>query len=95
MGWRRPRDNEHSRVQPCRNGEPALHRLGLLVLGYCRCRCTGAKMEFTALFLATVIVMLAAWRGSRPLALGLFAAVLIASVATYLHHATDTLKLSF
>ena len=42
-----------------------------------------------------VIVMVAAWRGSRPLALGLFAAVLIASVATYLHHATDTLKLSF
>jgi hypothetical protein len=52
-------------------------------------------MEFTALFLATFVVMLAAWRGSRPLALGLFAAVLVASVATYLHHATDTLKLSF
>ncbi|MBR1122343.1 hypothetical protein JQ628_12530 [Bradyrhizobium lablabi] len=52
-------------------------------------------MEFTALFLAVVIVMLAAWRGSRPLALGLFAAALIASVATYLHHATDALKLSF
>ena len=29
------------------------------------------------------------------LALGLYAAVLIACVATYLHHATDTLKLSF
>ena len=56
---------------------------------------SGANMEFTALFLATVIVMLAAWRGSRPLALGLFAALLIASVATYLHHATDALKLSF
>lgn len=52
-------------------------------------------MEFTALFLATAIVMLAAWRGSRSLALGLFAAVMIACVATYLHHATDTLKLSF
>ena len=52
-------------------------------------------MEFTVLFLATAIVMLAAWRGPRPLALGLFAAVLIACVATYLHHATDTLKLSF
>jgi hypothetical protein len=35
------------------------------------------------------------WRGPRPLALGLFGAVLIACVATYLHHATDTLKLSF
>jgi hypothetical protein len=52
-------------------------------------------MEFTALFLAVTIVMLIAWRGSRTLALTLFAAVLLASVATYLHHATDTLKLSF
>jgi len=57
-----------------------------------RCR---ADMEFTLLFLATAVVMLAAWRGPRPLALGLFAAVLIACVATYLHHATDALKLSF
>jgi ABC-type proline/glycine betaine transport system permease subunit len=55
----------------------------------------GATMEFTALFLAIAIVMLVAWRGSRSLALPLFAAVLIACVATYLHHATDTLKLSF
>ena len=47
-------------------------------------------MEFTILFLATAIVMLTAWRGPRPLALGLFGAVLIACVATYLHHATDT-----
>jgi CHASE2 domain-containing sensor protein len=53
------------------------------------------KMEFTALFLATTITMLVAWRSSRPLALGLFTAVLLASLATYLHHATDTLKLSF
>ena len=52
-------------------------------------------MEFTLLFLATAIVMLAAWRGSRTLALGLYAAVMVASVATYLHHATDALKLSF
>jgi len=52
-------------------------------------------MEFTALFLAVTIVMLVAWRGARSLALTLFAAVLIACVATYLHHATDTLKLSF
>jgi hypothetical protein len=52
-------------------------------------------MEFTALFLAATIVMLVAWRGPRSLALILFAAVLLASVATYLHHATDTLKLSF
>jgi Family of unknown function (DUF5993) len=52
-------------------------------------------MEFTLLFLAIAVVMLTAWRGPRPLALGLYAAVLIACVATYLHHATDTLKLSF
>jgi hypothetical protein len=52
-------------------------------------------MEFTALFLAVAVVILVAWRGSRSLALTLFAAVLLASVATYLHHATDTLKLSF
>ena len=52
-------------------------------------------MEFTALFLALTIGMLVAWRGPRSLAVTLFAATLIASVATYLHHATDTLKLSF
>ncbi len=52
-------------------------------------------MEFTALFLAVTVVMLVAWRGPRPLALTLFAVLLVASVATYLHHATDTLKLSF
>ena len=57
--------------------------------------CRDQPMEFTLLFLATTIAMLVAWRGQRPLALGLFGAVLIASVATYLHHATDTLKLSF
>jgi Family of unknown function (DUF5993) len=56
---------------------------------------SGPTMEFTALFLAMAIVMLVAWRGPRPLALGLFAVVMIACVATYLHHATDTLKLSF
>ncbi|UZE47328.1 DUF5993 family protein [Rhodopseudomonas sp. P2A-2r] len=52
-------------------------------------------MEFTALFLAVAIVMLAAWRGSRGWALSLFAATFVACVATYLHHATDVLKLSF
>ncbi len=52
-------------------------------------------MEFTALFLAIVVVMLVAWCGSRVLTLSLFAVVLIACVATFLHHATDTLKLSF
>jgi hypothetical protein len=52
-------------------------------------------MEFTALFLGITLVMAAAWWGSRRLALALFAVALIASVATYLHHATDVLKLSF
>jgi hypothetical protein len=57
-------------------------------------------MEFTALFLAVTIVLLAAWLGTRTLALVLFGAtlaacVLAACVATYLHHATDVLKLSF
>lgn len=52
-------------------------------------------MEFTALFLAITITMLVAWRGPRPLALSLFALVLVACVATFLHHATDKLNLSF
>ncbi len=52
-------------------------------------------MEFTALFLAAAVVMLVAWRGRRSLALTLFAVLLAAGVATYMHHATDTLKLSF
>ena len=52
-------------------------------------------MEFTALFLAVTLVLLAGWLGSRTLALVLFGATLLACVATYLHHATDVLKLSF
>ena len=52
-------------------------------------------MVFTALFLAVTVVMLVAWRGARATALALFAATLLASIATYLHHATDVLKLSF
>jgi hypothetical protein len=52
-------------------------------------------MEFTVLFLATTVVMLVAWRGPRRLALALFGGLMIAAIATYLHHATDVLKLSF
>jgi hypothetical protein len=52
-------------------------------------------MEFSALFLGVVIVMAASWWGSRRLAMALFAVALVASVATYLHHATDVLTLSF
>jgi Family of unknown function (DUF5993) len=33
--------------------------------------------------------------GDRALALALFAATLVACIATYLHHASDVLKLSF
>ena len=52
-------------------------------------------MEFSALFLGLAVAMAVTWWGSRTLALALFAAILIASAATYLHHATDVLKLSF
>ncbi|MCX7320071.1 MAG: DUF5993 family protein [Hyphomicrobiales bacterium] len=52
-------------------------------------------MEFTALFLAITVTMLVAWRGPLPLALSLFALVLIACVATFVHHTTDALTLSF
>jgi hypothetical protein len=52
-------------------------------------------MEFTLLFLSTLVVMAVSWWGSRRLALALFSIALIASVATFLHHATDTLNLSF
>jgi hypothetical protein len=91
MGWRGAADNEHSRVA----GMSRSRCTARFAMVLCSGATPGANMEFTALFLATVVVMVAAWRGSRPLALGLFAALLIASVATYLHHATDTLKLSF
>jgi hypothetical protein len=56
---------------------------------------SGKKMEFTVLLLCILVVMAVSWWGSRRLALALFSIVLVASVATYLHHATDTLNLSF
>jgi uncharacterized protein DUF5993 len=52
-------------------------------------------MEFTALFLAVTCVLIAAWCGARGLALALFVVTFVACVATYLHHASDVLKLSF
>lgn len=52
-------------------------------------------MEFTALFAAATGTLIAAWCGPRPIALALFGVTLAAAVATYLHHATDALKLSF
>jgi len=52
-------------------------------------------MEFAALFLSILVVLAITWWGSREWALALFTIALIASVATYFHHATDVLKLSF
>jgi hypothetical protein len=52
-------------------------------------------MEFTALFLGLTAALLVAWLGRRGVALVLFAVAFIASVAIFLHHATDTLQLSF
>ena len=56
---------------------------------------SSTTLEFAALFVAVTVVMLAAWWGTRALALALFAVTLVACVATYLHHASDVLKLSF
>jgi hypothetical protein len=76
-------------------GKPHARRIAESGIDWDRTRCRELTMEFTVLFLAIAIVMLVAWRGSRTLAMGLFAGVWIACVATYLHHATDVLKLSF
>jgi fatty acid desaturase len=56
---------------------------------------SSTTLEFAALFVAVTVVMLAAWWGTRALALALFAVTLVACAATYLHHASDVLKLSF
>jgi hypothetical protein len=52
-------------------------------------------MAFTALFLLLTVTMLVAWRGSRALALGLFALTTASAIALFYHHATDALTLSF
>ena len=53
-------------------------------------------MEFTALFLAIVIVMIVAWRGSRALAHdAVRRSCWSPRSRPILHHATDALKLSF
>src|SRR5262245_13484071 len=52
---------------------------GLLRLGVAAGR--GATMDFTLLFLAVTIVLIAAWYGTRTLALSLFAATLLACIA--------------
>jgi hypothetical protein len=52
-------------------------------------------MAFAALFLIVLSALVAAALGRRPAALAAFAVSLCAAVLTYLHHATDVLKLSF
>ncbi len=52
-------------------------------------------MEFAALFLIIFVVLAVTWWGPHQWALALFTVALIASAATYFHHATDVLKLSF
>ncbi len=52
-------------------------------------------MSFAAAFILVSATMIAAWRGSRRLALSLFATSLAALVLIYAHHATDTLPLAF
>ena len=52
-------------------------------------------MEFSALFLGVFFVMAVAWWGPRRMAMALFGLVLLASIATFIHHATDVLNLSF
>ncbi len=52
-------------------------------------------MYLAAGFLLATATMVAAWYGDRALALGLFALALAATLAIYLHHATNTLALSF
>jgi hypothetical protein len=54
-----------------------------------------AAVEFTLLFLLLTITMLAAWRGWRAVALGLFGLATVIAVAVFRHHATDALTLSF
>jgi hypothetical protein len=102
MRWGKTADNEfcpfpvHRRVIGARICDRLpRHSLPSFSLSFSISFFLGRLMEFTFLFLAGAIVMLASWRGSRALALGLYAAVMIACAATYLHHATDTLKLSF
>ncbi|MBM6593988.1 DUF5993 family protein [Microvirga pudoricolor] len=52
-------------------------------------------MDQTFLFGVFAAAMLAAWFNGRRVAVALFLAGLILSVADYLHHATDRLNLSF
>ena len=50
-------------------------------------------MYIAALFLLFTVTMLVAWFGGRGTAMALFVVSLVATVAVYLHHATDTLQI--
>ena len=52
-------------------------------------------MDQTVLFLLFLLAMLIAWLGPRRPAIILFCLTLVLTVADFLHHATDALKLSF
>jgi hypothetical protein len=52
-------------------------------------------MDQLALFLLFGAAMLVAWTGLRRMAIGLFCLAVVLTVADYLHHASDTLNLSF
>ena len=52
-------------------------------------------MIFTLLFVVWTCVLVAAWPATRILAMTLFGAALILSIALFLHHMTDPLTLSF
>jgi hypothetical protein len=52
-------------------------------------------MIFALAFLMATASMIAAWRGSRPLALVVFSATVAAMLMIFVHHATDILPLSF
>ncbi|HEY7669113.1 MAG TPA: DUF5993 family protein [Hyphomicrobium sp.] len=52
-------------------------------------------MDFFVIFLVLAASLWAAWRGPARASVLLFAGALLLTVATYLHHATDRLPLSF
>jgi hypothetical protein len=52
-------------------------------------------MDQLVLFLLFGATMVVAWTGRRKVAIGFFFLAIALTIADYLHHATDALKLSF
>jgi hypothetical protein len=52
-------------------------------------------MDQTVLFVLFLLALLLAWFGPRRGAIAVFCIALALTVADFLHHATDALKLSF